>query len=96
LAQAKDAFVGSGTGRGGLQDATGNSGNYLGHDLELATSWDLELATSWDIHSNLILQAGYQHWFKGTYFDRLPASAGLPPGGEKDTDYFYFHIEVRL
>jgi len=87
LAQAKDAFVGSGTG-GGLQDATGNSGNYLGHELELATSWN--------IHSNLILQAGYEHWFKGTYFDRLPASAGLPPGGEKDTDYFYFHIEVRL
>ena len=87
LAQAKDAFVGSGTG-GGLQDATGNSGNYLGQEVELATSWN--------IHSNLILQAGYQHWFKGTYFDRLPATAGLPPGGAKDTDYFYFHIEVRL
>ena len=83
LAQSKDAFVGS-----GLQDETGNSGNYLGHDVELATSWN--------IHSNLILQAGYEHWFKGSYFDRLPATAGLPPGAEKDTDYFYFSIEVRL
>ena len=87
LAQAKDAIVGSGTG-GGLQDVTGNAGNYLGHEVELATSWN--------IHSNLMFQAGYEHWFKGTYFDRLPSSAGLPPGGEKDTDYFFVSVEVRL
>jgi len=89
LAQAKDAFVGSNQpGFKPLQDATGNSGNYLGHDLELTGIWQ--------ISTNLTLEAVYDHWSKGSYFDRLPASAGLPPGGNKDTDYFYFSMHVRL
>ena len=89
LAQGKDAFVGSNQpGFKALQNVTGNSGNYLGHDIELAGVWQ--------ISSNLILETGYDHWFKGSYFDRLPASAGLPPGGNKDTDYFYVTLQVRL
>jgi len=89
LAQARDAFSGSNQpGFGALQDVTGGSGNYLGHDLELACLWR--------IGSNLILEAGYDHWFKGSYFERLPASAGLPPGGDKDSDFFYGSIQVRL
>jgi hypothetical protein len=89
LAQARDAFSGSNQpGFGALQDITGGSGNYLGHDLELACLWR--------IGTNLILEAGYDHWFKGSYFERLPASAGLPPGGDKDSDFFYGSIQVRL
>jgi hypothetical protein len=89
LAQGRDAFAGSSQpGIAALRDVTGNSGNYLGHDIELAGIWL--------INSNLILDVGYVHWFKGSYFDRLPAAAGLPPGGDKDSDYFYVSLQVRL
>ncbi len=83
LATSRGGFSGS-----GLQDSTGNSGNYLGHDLEIQVRWK--------VNKNLWLDAGYDHWFKGSYFERLPASAGLPPGGEKDTDYFYIMTKLRI
>lgn len=83
LAQARDALPGS-----GLQDPTGGSGNYLGQDVELRAQWKID--------DNLEFDAGYDHWFKGSYFDRLPAAAGLPPGGEKDTDYFYVSGKLRF
>ncbi|MGD9851546.1 MAG: alginate export family protein [Nitrospirales bacterium] len=71
-----------------LQDPTGGSGNYLGHDLEFRVQWT--------VSQNLDFDAGYDHWFKGAYFDRLPASANLPQGGDKDTDYFYLSMRIRL
>ena len=71
-----------------LQDPTGGAGNYLGHDLEVRVSWV--------VSQNLDIDAGYDHWFKGSYFDRLPASANLPQGGNKDTDYFYLSMRIRL
>ena len=83
LATSRGAFAGS-----GLRDSTGSSGNYLGHDLE----WRVQ----WKINDNLEFDGGYVHWFKGSYFDRLPASAGLPPGGNKDTDYFYILTKFRI
>ena len=46
--------------------------------------------------TNWNFDAGHTHWFKGSYFDRLPASAGLPPGGNKDSDYFYFETTFRF
>jgi hypothetical protein len=83
LAQAGALYVG-----GLLQDSTGGAGNYLGHDLELRAQWAL--------NANMDFDVGYVHWFKGSYFDRLPPSAGLPAGGNKDTDYFYFQMRVRV
>jgi hypothetical protein len=83
LAQNKDSF-----GSSGLRDSTGGSGNYLGHDVELRVQWA--------VSKNMDLDAGYDHWFKGSYFDRLPASANLPAGGNKDTDYFYLQMRVRV
>ena len=83
LATSHGAFAGS-----GLRDTTGESGNYLGHDVELRIQWKA--------NENVELEAGYDHWFKGSYFDRLPASAGLPPGGNQDTDYFYILTIFRL
>jgi len=71
-----------------LQDPSGGAGNYLGHDLELRVSWA--------VSQNLDFDAGYDHWFKGSYFNRLPASANLPQGGNKDTDYFYLSMRIRL
>jgi hypothetical protein len=83
LATSRGAFAGS-----GLRDATGESGNYLGHDVEVRVQWK--------VNENVEFDAGYDHWFKGSYFDRLPASAGLPSEGRKDTDYFYILTTFRL
>ena len=83
LAQAPAVYTG-----GLLQDSTGGSGNYLGQDLEFRVQWA--------VSKNLDFDVGYDHWFKGSYFDRLPASANLPAGGNKDTDYFYLSMRVRL
>lgn len=73
---------------GGLRDASGGSGNFLGHDIETRVQW--KISDNWNF------DAGYSHWFKGSYFDRLPASAGLPPGGDKDSDYFYIETTFRF
>ncbi|MBH0201134.1 MAG: alginate export family protein [Nitrospira sp.] len=83
LAQSRDVF-----GSSGLRDMTGQAGTSLGHDVELRAQWAL--------NANLDFDVGYVHWFKGSYFDRLPASADLPLGGNKDTDYFYAHMRVRV
>ncbi len=77
------------TGTNGVvRDPSGGSGNFLGHDLETRVQWK--------INDNWNFDVGHTHWFKGSYFDRLPASAGLPPGGNKDTDYFYFETTFRM
>ena len=83
LATSRGAF-----GRNGLHDSTGGSGNFLGHDLELRAQWRTD--------DNLEFELGYTHWFKGSYFDRLPDSVGLPPGGNRDSDYFYIQTKFRL
>lgn len=83
LAQSKDFF-----GSSGLRDSTGQSGISLGQDVDLQVQWI--------VNSNLEFDAGYVHWFKGSYFDRLPSSAGLPAGGNKDSDYFYASMRVRM
>jgi len=83
LAQSRDVF-----GSSGLQDTTGNAGTSLGHDVELRAQWAFS--------SNLDVDLGYIHWFKGSYFDRLPATAGLPVGGNNDSDYFYVQVRARI
>lgn len=83
LAQSKDSF-----GSSGLRDPSGNAGKNLGNDLEFRVQWA--------VNHNLDLDAGYWHWFKGSYFDKLPDSANLPPGGTKDQDYFYIQMRIRL
>ena len=83
LATSRGAFGGN-----GLHDPTGGSGNFLGHDLELRAHWKT--------NDNLEFELGYTHWFKGSYLERLPDSAGLPPGGNRDSDYFYIQTKFRL
>lgn len=77
LAQEKDAFVGT-----GLSDPTGSAGDRLGTDLELSVRWHPK---TW-----LELQAGYDHWWKGSYLDDLGASSG------EDSDYFYVLVRFRI
>jgi hypothetical protein len=43
-----------------------------------------------------VIEAGYEHWFKGDYFKRLPASVGLPAGGQQNSDYFFVSMEFRF
>jgi len=83
LAQSKDFF-----GSSGLRDTTGNAGTSLGHDVELRAQWA--------VTSNLDFDVGYVHWFKGSYFNNPAILAQLPSGGNKDSDYFYASIRVRL
>lgn len=87
LAEGTAVFSGN-----GLQDPTGGSGNYLGHDLELRAQW----APLWALRQNMDFDFGYVHWFKGSYFDSPAIIAQLPAGGNKDSDYFYAAVRVRL
>lgn len=92
LAEKRDALSGSALpGFSNLQDRTGSSGSFLGHDIELAGRYRIQ--------DNIDLEAGYQHWFKGGFFDgltRLSNRGGLPEDGEKDTNYFFSQITVRF
>ena len=83
LAQSKDSF-----GLSGLQDKTGNAGTSLGHDVELRAQWA--------VTSNLDFDVGYVHWFKGSYFDSPAIVTQMPAGGNKDSDYFYAQMRVRI
>jgi hypothetical protein len=83
LAQSRDSF-----GLSGLRDSTGGSGNFLGHDVELRAQWA--------VSTNMDFDVGYDHWFKGSYFDSPAIIAQMPAGGNKDTDYFYVQMRVRL
>ena len=83
LAQDRDFF-----GNTGLRDTTGNSGTSLGHDVELQAQWA--------INNNLDFDVGYVHWFKGSYFNSPTILAQMPAGGNKDSDYFYASIRVRI
>ena len=87
LAEARGVFVG-----GLVQDATGGSGNDLGHDVELRAQW----APLWAMKQNMDFDFGYVHWFKGSYFDSPAVIAQMPTGGNKDSDYFYASVRVRL
>jgi len=77
LAEARDAWVGS-----GLQDPTGASGRFLGHQVESRVRFK---ATS-----RVGLELGYAHLFKGSFLDRVPQSPGTP-----DSDYLYAAVELR-
>ena len=83
LAQSKDGFSGS-----GLRDPTGQSGTSLGQDVELRAQWE--------VSSNLDFDVGYAHWFKGSYFDSPAILAQMPTGGNKDSDYFFAAMRIRI
>jgi hypothetical protein len=84
LAQAKDAWVGS-----GLQDPTGASGNFLGQDVELRVTWQ------WATDPTLIeFDLGFDYFFKGAYVQRQAEIPGNPSA--RDSAYFYVQTEMRF
>ena len=82
LAQKKDAFAGT-----GISDPSGNAGSNLGTDVELSAQWT---PRSW-----LMLEAGYDHWFKGPYLSDVPPQSGGPVSAA-DCDYVYFTVQFRI
>ena len=62
-------------------------------EISSGTMWKCEPSGK-SMTTGILMQGIY--WFKGSYFDRLPASAGLPPGGNVDSDYFYFETTFRI
>ena len=49
-----------------------------------------------EVTSNLDFDVGYVHWFKGSYFDSPAIVTQMPAGGNKDRDYFYAQMRVRI
>ncbi len=78
LASATDAWTTS-----GLQDKTGRSGDFVGHQLDLSTRWD--------VNSSLNLETGWAHLFKGEFAKKAPSA----PNGQ-DIDYFYVQSMIRF
>jgi hypothetical protein len=78
LAQSKDSW-----GTSGLQDKTGRSGDFVGHQLEFNVRYDF--------NSSLNFETGWTHLFKGQFAKKAP----LAPSPQ-DVDYFYIQTLLRF
>jgi hypothetical protein len=79
LASDRDAWVAA-----GLRDPTGQSGSYLGTQIELRVRWDV-------LTGNLRLESGLAHLFTGGFRDDAPLS-----NGQGDATYVYAQATVRF
>ncbi len=73
LAERRDAWTGA-----NLQDLSGRSGNFLGHQLELRARWQI-------VPEFLTLEGGFAHLFKGKFARNAPGA----PADSDDSNYFY-------
>lgn len=78
LASSKDSWT-----TAGLQDTTGRSGNFVGHQLDLSTRWDF--------NSSLNFETGWTHLFKGKSAKNAPSAPNA-----QDIDYFYVQSLLRF
>jgi hypothetical protein len=78
LASASDSW-----GSDGLRDKTGNSGSFVGHQLELTARYDF--------NSSLNFETGWTHLFKGEFAKNAPSA----PTGQ-DVDYLYVQSLLRF
>ncbi len=78
LAESKDAWTTS-----GLQDKTGKTDDYIGHQIELTTRWD--------VNSSLNFETGWTHLFKGEFAKNAPKAPDT-----QDVDYFYAQSMLRF
>jgi hypothetical protein len=78
LASDRDAWVGT-----GVQDPSGDSGSFVGQQVELRVRWR-------PLPGNLLLEAGYAHLFAGEFIDEAPNANG------GDTNYVYSQVLLEL
>lgn len=78
LASKKDSWATT-----GLQDRTGKSGDFIGHQLELTARYDF--------NSSLNLETGWTHLFKGEFAKNAPSAPA-----HQDVDYFYVQSQLRF
>ena len=78
LAENKDTWT-----TANLRDKSGNSGSFIGQQLELSARWD--------INSSLNLETGWAHLFKGEFAKNAPMAPDA-----KDVDYFYAQSMFRF
>ncbi|MGZ5052371.1 MAG: alginate export family protein [Methylobacter sp.] len=78
LASSRDSWT-----TAGLQDVTGRSGNFVGHQLDLSTRWDF--------NSSLNFDTGWTHLFKGNFAKNAPSAPN-----QQDIDYFYVESQLRF
>jgi len=55
---------------------------------------DVEVKATWRQSRNLAFSAGYDHFFKGSYIEKLAKVPGNPSA--KDSDYFFIQTEIRF
>ena len=78
LAQARDQWVGT-----GLQDSSGNAGNFLGHHFEARGHWI--------VTKNLVLETGWAYLLKGSFSSNI-----TQPGAPNDHNVTYFYFSTTL
>jgi hypothetical protein len=78
LASARDTWVGT-----DIQDPTGQSGNFVGSQIELKAVWR-------PLPGNVALEAGYAHLFAGEFIDNAPDSNG------GDSNYVYVQLTLAF
>ena len=71
-------------GPAGLWDPTGQSGDFMGQTIELATRWDA--------HDNVALEAGWTVLIKGDFAKNAPGA----PTDHSNVNYFYAQSEIRF
>lgn len=79
LASNRDAWVG-----GLLRDRTGETGGFIGQQLEVRVRWDLR-------PNNVRLETGIAHLFAGEFMDDAPNT-----NGQGDSTYFYAQASLTF
>ncbi len=80
LASSTDAWTAS-----GVRDRTGQSGTFIGHQLEASVQWSA-------IPRNLILEAGWAYLIKGEFAEDAPNA----PADKGDSNYLYTQITFQF
>ncbi len=80
LAQSKDAWT-----TANIRDITGQSGDFIGHQIEASVKWDV-------IPKNITLEAGWAHLIKGEFAEDAPNA----PLDTDDSNYFYAQTVLQF
>jgi hypothetical protein len=79
LASKKDAWTTT-----GVQDPSGNSGSFIGSQIELRLRFQ-------PLRGNLMLEAGYAHLFAGEFIEKAPNATH-----RGDSNYVYTQATLKF